>query len=87
MVVVMSAPVDPALIHEFSEFSAQILAACSWHVCAVQSQKAVSAYFTSEQILPFSFAEQNSGHSDLTVPICRVSSQDAPYVNKNPYWQ
>ena len=24
----------------------------------VQSQKAVSAYFTSEQILPFSFAEQ-----------------------------
>ena len=28
-------------------------------VCtAVQSQKAVSAYFTSEQILPFGFAEQ-----------------------------
>ena len=27
---------------------------------AVQSQKAVSAYFTSKQILPFGFAEQNS---------------------------
>ena len=26
---------------------------------AVQSQKAVSAYFTSEQILPFGFAEQS----------------------------
>ena len=26
---------------------------------ALQSQKAVSAYFTSEQILPFGFAEQN----------------------------
>ena len=25
---------------------------------AVQSQKAISAYFTSNQILPFSFAEQ-----------------------------
>ena len=29
---------------------------------AVQSQKAVSAYFTSKQILPFGFAEQNSMH-------------------------
>ena len=27
---------------------------------AVQSQKAVSAYFTSKQILPFGFAEQVS---------------------------
>ena len=27
---------------------------------AVQSQKAVSAYFTSKQILPFGFAEQNT---------------------------
>ena len=27
---------------------------------AVQSQKAVSAYFTSKQILPFGFAEQTS---------------------------
>ena len=27
---------------------------------AVQSQKAVSAYFTSKQILPFGFAEQSS---------------------------
>ena len=26
---------------------------------AVQSQKVVSAYFTSKQILPFGFAEQN----------------------------
>ena len=26
---------------------------------AVQSQKAVSAYFTSKQILPFGFAEQH----------------------------
>ena len=26
---------------------------------AVQSQKALSAYFTSKQILPFAFAEQN----------------------------
>ena len=26
---------------------------------AVQSQKAVSAYFTSEQMQPFGFAEQN----------------------------
>ena len=30
------------------------------HNTAVQSQKAVSAYFTSKQILPFGFAEQNS---------------------------
>ena len=29
----------------------------------MQSQKAVSAYFTSKQILPFAFAEQ---HSDIT---------------------
>ena len=28
---------------------------------AVQRQKAVSAYFTSKQILPFSFAEQYGG--------------------------
>ena len=28
---------------------------------AVQRQKAVSAYFTSEQILPFGFARQYSG--------------------------
>ena len=27
---------------------------------AVRSQKAVSAYFTSKQILPFGFAEQNT---------------------------
>ena len=27
---------------------------------AVQSQKAVSAYFTSKQILPFGFAEQHA---------------------------
>ena len=27
---------------------------------AVQSQKAVSAYFKSKQILPFGFAEQNT---------------------------
>ena len=26
--------------------------------CAVKSKKAVSAYFTSKQILPFGFAEQ-----------------------------
>ena len=29
------------------------------HSTAVQSQKAVSAHFTGEQILPFAFAEQN----------------------------
>ena len=29
---------------------------------AVQSQKAVSAYFTSKQMLPFGFAEQCSTH-------------------------
>ena len=28
------------------------------HISAVQSQKAVSAYFASEQMLPFGFAEQ-----------------------------
>ena len=37
-----------------------------WFTCTtctvVQSQKAVSAYFTSKQILPFSFAEQCSLH-------------------------
>ena len=32
------------------------------HCSAVQRQKAVSAYFTSEQILPFAFAEQCYGH-------------------------
>ena len=39
---------------------------------AVQSQKAVSAHFTSNQIVPFGFAEQNRGvcaedilHNDL----------------------
>ena len=33
---------------------------------AVQGQRAVSAYFTSKQILPFSFAEQYRG-----LPICK----------------
>ena len=28
------------------------------YVCSQQSQKAVSAYFTIKQILPFDFAEQ-----------------------------
>ena len=31
------------------------------HYSAVQMQKAVSAYFTSDQILPFAFAGQYSG--------------------------
>ena len=30
------------------------------HISAVQSQKAVAAYSSSKQLLPFSFAEQNS---------------------------
>ena len=34
---------------------------------AVQSQKAVSAYFTSEQILSFGFAEENSVVQSQTV--------------------
>ena len=29
--------------------------------CIVQSQTAVTAYFSNEQLLPFGFAEQNSG--------------------------
>ena len=33
---------------------------------AVQSQKAVSAYFTSKQILPFGFAEHSSERSYST---------------------
>ena len=32
---------------------------------AVQSQKAFSAYFTSEQILPIAIAGKNSGESNL----------------------
>ena len=35
-------------------------AMCYKHSSAVQSQKAVSAYFTIKQILPFGFAEQSS---------------------------
>ena len=35
---------------------------------AVQRQKAVSAYFTSKQILPFAIAEQCCTRSDLSVP-------------------
>ena len=31
-----------------------------YHYSAVQSQKAVSAYFTSEQILPFAFADHST---------------------------
>ena len=38
---------------------------CEDRDTALKSQKAVSAYFTSEQILPFGFAEQNSRHLDL----------------------
>ena len=39
-----------------------------WAYTAVKSQKAVSAYFTSKQILPFGFAEQFRG---------QVNQQDA----------
>ena len=30
---------------------------------ALQSQNAVSAYFTNKQIIPFGFARQNTGYS------------------------
>ena len=36
-----------------------------WICTAVQSQKAVSAYFTSKQILPFGFAEVYDGVTGL----------------------
>ena len=35
---------------------------------AVQSQKAVTAYFSSKQLLPFSFAEQDT---TLFAPVCK----------------
>ena len=38
-----------------------------WFCGAVQSQKAVTAYFSSKQLLPFGFAGQNGGHAHLTV--------------------
>ena len=45
---------------------------------AVQSQKAVSAYFTSKQILPFGFAEENNaavspGHQGHSFLCARVT--------------
>ena len=33
----------------------------------MQSQKVISAYFTSEKILPFGFAEQNNSRDGLVV--------------------
>ena len=36
---------------------------CKVHSSVVQSQKAVSAYFTRKQVLPFCFAEQSSGRA------------------------
>ena len=48
---------------------------------AVQSQKAVSAHFTSKQIPPFGFAEQNRPEKRIVICIIEVDghSQDNSY--------
>ena len=42
-----------------------LLAFSAQHYSAVQSQKTVSAYFISEQILPFGFADQYCHMTEL----------------------
>ena len=43
---------------------------------AAQSQKAVSAHFTSEQIPPFGFAEQTAAHASAPSSIFRVTGRE-----------
>ena len=42
----------------------------------VQSQKAVSAYFTSKQILPFGFAEQSSKLDTVDIELMNLIGRD-----------
>ena len=50
----------------------------TWHNSAVQSQKAVTAYFTSKQLLPFGSAGQTWCHlKGLTFPLIILVSCDA----------
>ena len=53
---------------------------------AVQSQKAVSAYFTSKQILPFGFAEQycSLDVSEYYLPVEKVADLSAALVRDIP---
>ena len=41
-----------------------------FYIAFVQSRKVVSAYFTSKQILPFGFAEQNTTNLCYNVTVC-----------------
>ena len=53
-----------------------VLQICGYGI--MQSQKAVSAYFTSKQILPFDFAEQYSGVV-VTSPRRRLTQENQPF--------
>ena len=57
----------------------------------MQSQEAVSAHFTSKQILPFNFAEQYSTPSHviyyLATPYCHVGQDKArKHETVNQWW-
>ena len=44
-----------------------------FYIAFVQSQKVVSAYFTSKQILPFGFAEQITTYLCYNVTVCAAN--------------
>ena len=45
-----------------------IIRCVTWYVyTAIQSQKTVTAYFSSTQLLPFVFAEQYSNHTEINM--------------------